>query len=144
MTDLIFINPETKFKIGGKEYKAKGTVGFINAIQGLFNMPLPKIAERLDKGEILLDGLCDIIRHGIEGGDEKSPPTDEVEQYIIDEIGLSNAPYLLSWFLQACAMPMEARGKSLETYRESMKAVEKMQENGTTKKSRSGNTAVSA
>lgn len=148
MTDLIFINPETKITIKGKDYTAKGTIGFINALQKHFNLPFARIAEKLDKGEMYLDDLCNIIRHGIEGGAEKAPSTDEVSEYIVDHVGIANARYLLSWFMQACVMPLEARGKFLEAQRGAMlemrETIQNLEKNGTPASSPSESIAASA
>lgn len=144
MTDLIFINPETKITIKGKDYTAKGTVHFINALQKHFNLHFARIAERLDKGEMLLEDLAEIIRHGIEGGTESVPSTDDIEEYIVESVGLANAPYLLSAFMQACVMPEGERGKYLANYRKNIEKINVIEENGTLLESLSENTAVSA
>lgn len=144
MTDLIFINPETKITIKGKDYTAKGTVHFINALQKHFNLQFARIAERLDKGEMLLEDLAEIIRHGIEGGTDTVPSTDDIQEYIVESVGLGNAPWLLSTFMQACVMPQEARGKLLDGFLEALQAPRKVEKDGTPAQSLSESTEVSA
>jgi hypothetical protein len=113
MTDHL-VTPEKTIEIAGKTYTLDGGFKALKAIQHATEIEILRFIKH-EVASYPFDKLARVIAIGIQHSGQSAPPLESIEQAIVDDIGISEARFIvMEWLIIATSPKAERQKKALE------------------------------
>ena len=114
------VSPEMKMEIGGKAYTLSPTTECLKKIQQHFKKDI--LAVMLEMPQMSFDAQAKIIEIAIEDFGDVPPALSVIEQWIVDEIGITAIRNIMQGWLVIVTSPKKEREEQIKTVGEFLKA----------------------